>query len=129
VVGNRAKGGRPDIALAKNKVTRFVLSADGSRLVTVGSRGITMWNADTGQQLWASGKHRCGVQVAAFCPTRLLLATGDNAGLIFLWDATGRVLTRYDFGLQNASGLAFAPDGLRCAAAGTDSVVLWDIDV
>jgi WD40 repeat protein len=108
---------------------RFALSGDGARLATVGTRGVTLWTADTGREVWSSGKHRRGVQTAGFCPTRPLLATGDNAGVIFLWDFTGRVLARYDFGLKDVHGLAFAPDGLRCAATGPRSVVLWDIDV
>lgn len=30
---------------------------------------------------------------------------------------------------REAYGRAFAPDGLRCAAAGLGKVVIWDVDV
>jgi WD40 repeat protein len=121
---------RPPVAVTpKTRAARFALSADGTHLATVGTKGLTLWNAATGRELWASGKHRRGVSMVAFCPTRLLLATGDNAGNIFLWDGAGRVLARYDFGLGETYGLSFAPDGLRCAAVGGDQVILWDLDV
>jgi WD40 repeat protein len=120
---------RPAVAISpKPRMAQFALSADGAHLATVDTHGVTLWNANTGRQVWTSGKHRRGVQMVSFCPTRPLLASGDTAGTIFLWDFAGRVLARYDFGLQNVSGLCFAPDGLRCAAAGRE-VVLWDIDV
>jgi WD40 repeat protein len=113
----------------KRRATRFALSADGSHLATVGTKGVTLWNAATGREAWASGKHRRGVVAVCFSPTRPLLASGDNAGNVFLWDFAGNALTRYDWGLGDVYGLAFAPDGLRCAAAGTEKVVLWDMDV
>jgi WD40 repeat protein len=121
---------RPPVAIKlKARPTRFALSADGAHLATIGTKSVTLWNAATGRELWASGKHRRGVSAAAFCPTRPLLATGDSAGNVFMWDFAGRVLARYDFGLRDVYGLTFAPDGLRCAAVGIDQVVLWDVDV
>jgi hypothetical protein len=112
----------------KTSPGQYALSADGGHLATTGSRGVTLWNTATGREVWASGKHRRAVTFSSFSPTRPLLATGDNAGNVFLWDFAGRVLARYDFGLGHVSGLAFAPDGLRCAAVGTRQVVIWDID-
>ncbi len=112
----------------KVSTSRFVLSSDGSHLATVGSRGVTLWDATTGREVWSSGKHRRGVQMVSFCPGRQLLATGDNAGGIFLWDFAGRVLTRYDFGLGDVYGLTFAPDGLRGAAVDGRRIVIWDVD-
>lgn len=120
---------RPPVTVAPKAPGRFALSADGGHLATVGSRGVTLWDAATGAEVWSSGKHRRSVTMTAFSPTRPLLATGDNAGTIFLWDFAGRVLVRYDFGLGDVSGLAFAPDGLRCAAAGGSKLVVWDVDV
>lgn len=120
---------RPAVAIVPKARARFALSADGAHLATVGTRGVALWDAATGREQWASGKHRRGVQMVSFCPTRPLIATGDNAGTVFLWDVAGTVLARYDFGLRNVSGLVFAPDGLRCAAAGIATVVLWDVDV
>ncbi|MCI0704130.1 MAG: WD40 repeat domain-containing protein [Planctomycetia bacterium] len=107
----------------------FALSADGSRLVAVDCQGLYIWNTATGEHLH-SGKHRRGVTAVACSPTKPIFVTGDNAGQVFLWDYTGGVLTRYDWKLKRVSSLAFAPDGLRCAAVDArGKVVVWDVDV
>jgi len=110
-------------------VRDLALSNDGSRLATVDTSGLTIWDVTSGEQVVRSGKHRRAVGAIACNPTKPLLATGDNAGRIFLWDYTGRVLTRFDWGLSEISGLCFAPDGLRCAAVDkAGKVVVWDVD-
>jgi hypothetical protein len=40
----------------------------------------------------------------------------------------GRVLAQYDWGIRELHALCFAPDGMRCAAAGTYKMVVWDVD-
>jgi WD40 repeat protein len=111
-------------------VRDFALSNDGSRLATVDTSGLTIWNATSGEEAVRSGKHRRGVTAVAYSPTKPVLVTGDNAGTVFLWDYTGRVLTRFDWGLGAVNSLAFAPDGLRCAAVDVSGkVVVWDVDV
>jgi WD40 repeat protein len=111
-------------------VRDFALSNDGTRLATVDTSGLTIWDVTSGEQVVRSGKHRRAVLAVACSPTKPVLATGDNAGQVFLWDYTGHVLTRYDWGLGEVYGLAFAPDGLRCAVADEKGkVVVWDVDV
>lgn len=107
------------------------LSADGSRLATVTSRGLQWWDVGREEvaEVFRSGKHKRRVTAVACSPTKPLLATGDAGGQIFLWDHAGRVLTRFDWGLGEVNALCFAPDGLRCAAAdSTGKVVVWDVD-
>jgi WD40 repeat protein len=112
----------------------FALSADGTRLVTISNRGVTLWDTANGtptaMEMFRSGKHRRRVSAVACSPTRPLFATGDTAGQVFLWDQAGHVLTRYDWGLDEVYALCFAPDGLRCAAIDRNGkVVVWDVDV
>jgi hypothetical protein len=108
----------------------LALSGDGTKLVAVNGRGVAMWKTANGEEVFRSGKHRRDVTAVACHPTRPLFVTGDSASTVFLWDHTGRVLTRFDWGLEYVSGLAFAADGLRCAAiGGTGKVVIWDVDV
>ena len=110
-------------------VRDFALSNDGSRLATVDTSGLTIWDVPTGEQVVRSGKHKRGVTAVACSPTKPVLATGDTAGNVFLWDHAGNVLTRFDWGLGEVYGLAFAPDGLRCAAVDAKGkVVIWDVD-
>lgn len=115
-----------------NHVSGVALSADGTRLATITARGLALWDVTGGTaapELFRSGKHRRRVSAVACRPTGPLIATGDVAGQVFLWDHAGRVLTRYDWGLGEVHALCFAPDGLRCAAADDKGkVVLWDVD-
>ena len=111
-------------------VSDFALSADGSQLATVDGAGLTIWDAASGEQIVHSGKHRRAVHAVACHPSKPVLATGDKAGNVFLWDHAGNILTRYDWGLGAVDSLCFAPDGLRCAAADAKGkVVVWDVDV
>jgi WD40 repeat protein len=124
---------RPAEVLVLERPPRLVrdlaLSNDGSRLATVDTSGLTIWDVTNGEQVVRSGKHRRAVSAITCNPTKSLLATGDNAGQIFLWDYTGRVLTRFDWGLCEICGLCFAPDGLRCAGVdNAGKVVVWDVD-
>jgi WD40 repeat protein len=132
-VGQKKPPNKPtakvNIAWSDN-ITDIALSADGVLLVAVGNCGVWAWNTTSDTEVFRSGKHRRGVRAVACCPTKPLIATGDTAGNVFLWDHTGRVLTRFDWGLGEVNSLAFAPDGLRCAAVDErGKVVVWDVDV
>jgi WD40 repeat protein len=108
----------------------IALSADGARLAVVGSFGVAVRDILKRKEAFRSTQHRRAVTAVAYNPTKPVLTTGDVVGNVFLWDHTGRVLTRYDWGLDEVYGLAFAPDGLRCAAVdAAGKVVIWDVDV
>ena len=111
-------------------VNDHALSADGSRLVAGDSYALRVWDTASGEPVAHSGKHRRGVTAVACCPARPLIASGDNAGHVFLWDHACRVLNHYDWGLGEVDHLCFAADGLRCAAIDSKGkVVVWDVDV
>jgi WD40 repeat protein len=108
------------------------LSADGTKLVVLSTRGVQLWDLATRPpaEIFRSGKHKRRATAAACSPTRPLIATADTAGQVFMWDHTGRVLNRYDWGLGEVVAACFSPDGLRCAAAdNTGKLVVWDVDV
>lgn len=116
-------------ATPKAGASGFALSANGNYLAIVTSRGLEVWYTVGHVRGVDSGKHRRGVTAVACSPVKPLIATGDNAGHVFFWDHAGDVLTRYDWGLGEVYGLAFAPDGLRCAAVDVSGkVVIWDVD-
>jgi WD40 repeat protein len=129
-VGRPRPPSRPKLSAPPGAwASKFAISADGGHLVIVSRAGVEIWATASGERIVSSGKHRSEVTAVACSPTRTLLATGDHAGKVFLWDYTGRVLTRYDWGLGEVYGLAFAPDGLRCAAVDSrGKVVLWDVN-
>jgi WD40 repeat protein len=107
----------------------LALSHDGARLATASRTAVSQWDTTTGKRVAHSGAHKRVLTAVAFSPTRPVLVSADKAGNVFLWDAPGKVLKRYDWGLQWVRALAFAPDGLRCAAVDeTGKVVIWDVD-
>jgi WD40 repeat protein len=119
----------PVEVIPKGKQRGFALSHDGSRLGIATTKGASLWDATNGSEIFTSGKHRCALSAVCFHPTRPLMTTGDNSWNVFLWDFTGRVLTRHSWGTGVIHALAFSPDGLRCAAAETYHVVIWDLDL
>jgi len=56
--------------------------------------------------------HESAVAVVAFNPNRLLGLSGDEDGVVLLWNlATGQEMDRYDDSRAAVAGLAFAPNG------------------
>ena len=65
----------------------------------------------------------------AFSPDGRTIATSNNDGLVRFWDGrTGELLKAYDWKIDKALCVAFAPDGLRAAAGGsTGKIVICDV--
>jgi len=75
--------------------------------------------------------HQDDVRSLAFHPNGSILASGDQDGVIFLWEAaTGQSLGSPLSGHQGqVSSLAFSPDGAILASGGfDDTIILWDVD-
>jgi hypothetical protein len=74
--------------------------------------------------------HEAAVEVLAFAPDRDLLASGDRAGVIHVWDLAqqehpAQTWTGHDGGIR---ALAWSPDGARVASAGSDGTVrIWEV--
>jgi WD40 repeat protein len=69
-----------------------------------------------------------GGQTAAFSPDGRILACGDGAGNLKLWDlAAGREVRTLHGHTDGVGHLAYSPDGRTLASAGDDGTVrLWD---
>ncbi len=67
---------------------------------------------------------------AAFSPDGKLLATTSNDTTVTMWDtATWQPIRQYGWEIGKLRAVAFAPDGLTCAAGSdTGKVVLFDVD-
>lgn len=65
----------------------------------------------------------------AFSPDGTLVATGDHADKVKLWDvATGKLLRTLEGHSEDVSAVAFSSDGTLIASAGEDrNVGLWDV--
>lgn len=108
----------------------LALSRDGRVLATAARNQVIAWNVAAGAEKFQHTRHSRAVGAVAISPAGPRLVSGGNDGLVFEYDSeTGKELRRYDWGIGIIVGLAFAPDGMRCAAVGdSGKVVIWDTD-
>jgi WD40 repeat protein len=105
----------------------------GERLVSVSASGAAI--ADLARMRLVPRYHvppepGAEMRSAAFSPdgARLALACGTG-GVRFLDAASGTELQRFHWSIGAVWSVAFAPDGLTCAAGGENGqVVIWDVD-
>ena len=104
----------------------LIFSPDGNDLVGVMEHTTATKNISTGQDCPAlSGAAGRG----ALSPDGKLLATGDKAGTVKLWDlASGRLLAAVEAHKGEVTALDFSPDGRELATCGFDDAVLRDWD-
>lgn len=118
-------------------------SPDGSLLAGGTEDGMTrVWSVSNGSELCAVRSTNSPINCLSFSSSRTvrseapdaantegwLLATGDDDGLIALWDLTDRVPLAYCRGSQHqVYSLAFSPDGMLLASGGRGEVRLWDV--
>lgn len=80
---------------------------------------------------WNAGTHEGGrvTQVVGH-PTRNLIASAGTDGTVRFWNADDATEARtFDWQMGAVTAVAFAPDGLTCAAGGDNGqVVVWDVD-
>ncbi|HXF60362.1 MAG TPA: hypothetical protein VNK95_02020 [Caldilineaceae bacterium] len=116
-----------------NWVNTVTFSPDGSLLAS-GSNGVQLWDLTTlapAGELFAAGDDL--IWALAFHPTSNLLAVGNDAGVITLWDLAdpahpaqvGEPLARHT---DQVRSLDFSPDGTILASGSWDgAIILWDV--
>jgi WD40 repeat protein len=135
--------GRELYTLAGHKPGLFTaaslaFSPDGTLLATAGRDGTAkLWEVASGRELRTLTGHGFQVQAVAFSPDGKVVATGsgslvdqplrDKSHPVTLWEvASGREL-RTLANTNNASSVAFSPDGTLVATAGGGDLKLWDM--
>jgi hypothetical protein len=68
-------------------VNRVAFSPDGTRLFSVGSDGVKVWDATTGMEVLALRGHTSYVLGLALSPSGTRIASGSNDQTVKIWDA------------------------------------------
>lgn len=105
------------------------VSPDGKFLVVASDeQSVPFWNLQTYKPAGLSFTHPTSVKSAVFSPVGTLLATGDRASTVRVWDWELQIPVELKGHRGTVHALAFSPDGKRLASAGSDGTVrVWDV--
>ena len=125
---------------------RLEFSPDGSRLAALRGRrkneqygfDLSVWSVPGGEQQ-KGPKEKESINGMAFSPDGSTLLTTRDDGTVGVWEvpsarpegftATWKLRREYAWKIGKLYSVAFAPDGLTCAAGGEKGqVVVWDVD-
>lgn len=115
-------------SMSEDTAQGLALSPDGSLLAQVNQGGWQLWEVPSGRRLRVE---TCDEPIRAldFSPDGRILALACDEGIRFLESESWAEKERYRWRVGQPVGLAFPPDGLRCAVLGRDGrLVLWDVE-
>ncbi len=105
-------------------VHQVVWSPDGTRLAGISDPGMVVWDAVSGDTLFA--REGDNMYVAAWSPDGARLAAGTDFGKLLVWDAvSGELLYTLECS-SSVLDLAWSPKGTLLASA-SDRIRIWDV--
>ena len=127
-----AEDGAAWIPLPAAKGTRsrgLAFDASG-RLAVVNAKWVYGLPASGGEPQLVLASESKQMNASVFSPAGRRILTGAHDGSLRVWDAAdGKPVRSFDWQIGPVTAVAFAPDGLTCAAAGLNGkVVIWDAD-
>ncbi len=112
--------------------TRCLTFLPDGRLVAANARNVYVFPPDGPEPQFVLAGHKGQVNAIAAFPDGRRLLSASHDGVVGIWDpADGRETAALDWKIGPVTALAFAPDGLTCAAAAgaKGQVVLWDVEM
>jgi WD40 repeat protein len=118
------------LQLPNDACSSVAWAPNGQSLAAAFESGKIAWWEPDGESLPVIREgHRGAAGAVAFSPDGRLLLTAGKDGLIHMWDnSTHSRVTTFDWEVGDVHDVKFAPDGLTAAAAGFQTILLWDID-
>lgn len=110
------------------QVTDIAVSPDGSKLAfSIASGEVVVHDLISGALLWR-GQHEVLAQTVEFTPDSTRLISGDEVGVILIWDlASGESIETNIYGMPGGvTAMALSPDEQYLAIGGRDVIYLWD---
>jgi len=112
-----------------SKAKLVVASPRGELVAAAYERHFRLWHLRREQSVVSWQVPPQSVSALAFSPDGRTLAIGDSARTVTFHDAlTGTRGSAYDFGVGPIQSLAYAPDGLTLAIAGSNGLVVIDVE-
>jgi WD40 repeat protein len=125
-------GGSPRLARVyqghTEEVSTLAFSPDGKTLASGSAdQSIRLWRVSLADEHQNHAEHTGPVWSAAFSPDGKLIADAGADRVIYVRDATGKVLHKLEGHTAPVTALAFSADGAKLASVGGDQVVrIWD---
>jgi hypothetical protein len=125
-----------DLKHSMEKVSSLVFSADDRTLAAVGDR-VTIWDIASEKDRTPAGEldrpargHSVPYLAAAFSPSGRLLATGEESGVVHLWEvASGRQVCAFTGHRQAVTAVTFSADGRTLVSGSADcTAIVWNVN-
>jgi len=103
---------------------------DGAEIIAGGAgRTLDTWDVAGGQRVSQRGGHQAEIYCLDDAPRQQLIATGDSAGVILLWNRDcERPLLSLNGHTESVMALQFADDGAVLISVGLDGMIReWDL--
>lgn len=122
----------PNRLIGGTFVNAVAISADGKSLALGQTDGrFTVWDRINNRALFSveCAKKLPGVVEVAISPDgKTFLSGGARVGELFLWDARGNKIRKFDGHAGGVAGVEFSPDGKQLATGGSDKTIrIWNV--
>jgi WD40 repeat protein len=122
---------RGELECPTQRTGSMVFGRDDGILVCLQGSALSVWSASEGREVTRCVAGTRDLTGLSITPDGRFLATVDRDKIVRIWDsATWQERMALDWEIGKLQTIAFAPDGMRAAAAGSSGkIVIWDVDL